>query len=449
MPFVPTSVMGFVRAYLPVCIILSMLVLGSCAVAPTGTERSPDDDVEAQIMRGQATVLEHSLARDTAALAAVAEPFEVHIFSIGQADSMLVIGPGPARKTMLVDVGEPTWNSRKNCPIIRERVKALTGSAKVNYLVLTHYHGDHVGGPRVEDSSGRVQGGGGLFCLLDAESEHFRIDTLIDPGDDSAELFAPTSKLHQAIKDFTPSWIASGRLGERQPAQIGSTQIDLGPGVSVDIVVATSRFVEGEQGVVRKFAQQHASVYASRPPSPNDFSVGMEIAFGDFELFTAGDLSGAPGDPPYAEETDNGFDQTYTNIESKMVAHWQAIGRESNVEVYRANHHGSGNSSTQDLANILQPELVIYSCGGSHGHPKQSIADRFLALGADQLVTTKIDDNEWGSELFPEEYVNGWSNPVGEIAITVAPGASHYLVSTATQDYEYPIRSDAQESTGF
>lgn len=448
---------SFTHSCLAPCIVF--LTLGACTASPghdgaspnaPEAESAPGQDIEAQIMGGQARVLEQrESAAAMPAVAAAAKPFEIHILSVGQADSMLIIGPGPARRTMLVDVGEPTWNSRKNCPIIRERVKALTGSAKVNYLVLTHYHVDHVGGPKVTSTSGRTQGGGGLFCLLDPASEPFRIDTLIDPGDDADELFAPTSELHQAIKDFTPGWIASGRLGERLPAQLGDEQIDLGSGVNVDILVAASRFAEGEQGVVRKFAQQHSSVYADRPPSPNDFSVGVEITFGDFELFTAGDLSGAPGDPPYAEETDNGHDQTYTNVESPMVAHWPTTHRESDVEVYRANHHGSGNSSTQDLASMLQPELVIYSCGGSHKHPNKGVVERFFALGADQLVTTRIDDKEWGSEEFPEKYGNGWNNPAGEVAIAVMPGADHYLVSTETQDFEYPIKSDAEENIDF
>src|SRR6185503_140151 len=109
-----------------------------------------------------------------------------HVFSMGQADAMLVIGPAPGRKTLLIDTGELNWNTRKGCEHVRERIVALTGRAHVDYFVLTHYHLDHAGAPQTVASSGRITPGGGLFCLLDRGTNFFTIGTLIDPGDDEA-----------------------------------------------------------------------------------------------------------------------------------------------------------------------------------------------------------------------------------------------------------------------
>ncbi len=44
----------------------------------------------------------HSAAAAPAVQAAPAPGLEIYMFPVGQADSMLVVGPAPARKTMLV-----------------------------------------------------------------------------------------------------------------------------------------------------------------------------------------------------------------------------------------------------------------------------------------------------------------------------------------------------------
>src|SRR5450432_2572426 len=38
---------------------------------------------------------------------------QIEVFSMGEADAMLVIGPPPLRRTLLVDCGEPTFTSQK------------------------------------------------------------------------------------------------------------------------------------------------------------------------------------------------------------------------------------------------------------------------------------------------------------------------------------------------
>jgi len=292
-----------------------------------------------------------------------------------------------------------------------------------------------------------VTAGGGLFCLLDRGTNFFTIGTLIDPGDDE-QPFEPTRQnSHAAIMAGISEWIANGTLGKRTPANFVPNLIDLGANIEVEIIAADGRVFDGDLGALAKAEQSHPGLYhVGLEASPNDFSIGVEISVGDFELFSAGDLSGAPGTPPYPLFTENGHEQIYTNVESHMVAHWKSIGRESNVEVYRANHHGSANSSTQDLANALKPELVIYSCGGKYGHPDPSIADRFKALGADQMVTSSVDDAAWPNFIFPAQFGNGWDNPTGEIEIDVPVSGKTYEVRTAAQAFEYPILSDAEEA---
>lgn len=378
------------------------------------------------------------------ALAVEPPNVEFYIFSMGQADAMLVIGPPPDRKTLLVDVGETHYLTRAGCVHVRDRVKAITGEYHVDYLVVSHYHMDHAGNPPSVSNNGKVFEGGGIFCLLGSTPQFFAVGTLIDSGP-SAD-FQPPARILQELEARVPDWIAAGTLGDRQLATFGTSQIDLGPGVLVDVVATDGRVHAAHEGAHRSVETSTPGTYRdNRPASPNDFSVSMEISVGAFELFTAGDLSGAPGEPEYPDhiiKTFDGKSQIYTNVESVLAAYWAEIDRESNVEVYRANHHGSENSSTVDLLAMLEPEVVIYSCGGKYGHPSKSIADRVYATGADQLLTTKAD---WPNDVFPEEYGRGWDNPAGEIKIVVPVAGGEYTISSATQAWSYPIFEDSAE----
>lgn len=373
---------------------------------------------------------------------------EFYIFDLGQADAMLVVGPPPERRTLLIDTGELNWNSRAGCNHVRDRVHQITGKYHVDFLLVTHYHLDHIGYFRAELQNGRIFEGGGIFCLLGSTPSFFTVGTLIDSGP-TDPAWQPERKYIDAIQEGVPDWIAAGVLGDYEAAQFGVDQIDLGPGVVVDVVVTDGRVSSDDDGLHAELARaEHDLFSAEQPASPNDFSVGVEISVGDFELLTAGDLTGAPGAPPYAsyeiKRFRDGSSQVYSNVESRLARHWIASDRESDVEVYRANHHGSGNSSTEDLALLLEPELVIYSCGGKHGHPDRTIADRFLALGADQLVTRAIDWRDT-NDVFPAAYGGGWDNPVGEVSIVVPLGGAEYTVATSRQAWSYPIRSDADE----
>jgi hypothetical protein len=78
------------------------------------------------------------------------------------------------------------------------------------------------------------------------------------------------------------------------------------------------------------------------------------------------------------------------------VKQWQTLGTETDVEMYRANHYGSGYSSIPMLINALDPEFVIYSCGGMYKHPAHDVVSR-CALTARQCVTTRLDKSAWSS----------------------------------------------------
>ncbi len=91
--------------------------------------------------------------------------------------------------------------------------------------------------------------------------------------------------------------------------------------------------------------------------SENSNSIALIISIGDFQYFTAGDL---------------------TFKAEKSLA--KGI---SNCDVYHVNHHGSrATSSDINFVTKLDPEVSIASNGTSYGHPTEDVAIRLKNIGS-------------------------------------------------------------------
>jgi hypothetical protein len=151
------------------------------------------------------------------------------------------------------------------------------------------------------------------------------------------------------------------RAGERlHPTVVTEGMpLELGPGVDLRIVAT-----DGHR------ALRAGDFQADRaPPNENDYSVAALLRFGAFDYFIGGDLSGESLTTPYG--------YSYHDVESVVA------GGLPDVDVYRADHHGSEHSSNPTLLAQLQPEVSIVSCGDGnpYGHPAPATVDRLRARG--------------------------------------------------------------------
>jgi hypothetical protein len=355
----------------------------------------------------------------------------VHVLDVGQADALLVIGPPPDRRTLLIDAGEVQGGDGANHQRITARIEQLTGQRSLDYLMLSHFHGDHTGFQR--NGAGEPSG---AFGLLDGDRP-VRVGTLIDRGDGEQQFRGDRTRAHRDVIRAAPRWLEEGRIARREAAVPGVTRIDLGPGVAVEVLASAGRVHADDPGALA------FSTERSRPTraSENDFSIALEITVGDCEFFTGGDLNGAPhpGDKvPYPHRTPRFFGETFNNVEGWMVARWWHVGRESDVEVYRANHHGSRYSSTDSLLEALDPEWILYSTGGQYGHPTRDVVERG-ARTAQQLVTSGVSPTTWPRGMPPS-----LGRTVGEIAVHFAADGRSYRID----NQEHRCFSDAEEAAG-
>ncbi|MBD3168363.1 MAG: MBL fold metallo-hydrolase [candidate division Zixibacteria bacterium] len=256
---------------------------------------------------------------------AIAQGLKIHCINVGQGDATLI--ESPSGKRMLVDNG-PYYN-------VNELTSYLNGLGvnHIDWMVITHYHADHIGGTNT------------LF------QQGYDIDAVYDRG---SEYCGTTYDVYYEPVVY----------GLRNTAEDGDV-FDFGDGVTARVVS-----VNGNGILYPEFIDHECD--SNRPNNENDFSVAMVINYGEFDFFVGGDLSGRNT-------------STYTDIETTVA---NEVG---DLEVYRVNHHGSYASSNQFFLTVTDPEVSVISCGdNNYGHPHEETLDR---LRATSVIYQTADEN--------------------------------------------------------
>jgi competence protein ComEC len=268
---------------------------------------------------------------------------EIHHIDAGEAVSTLIVSP--AGGTLLIDAGEAEWDGNDGAKLVGAYVRGVTGCARLDYVVLSHFHLDHVGYP----------GRGGVWHLV--HEQGFAVGKLLH-----RDLF----RYAGASGDTLASWRAflgsdEARALNPEVAVLGAGQVQLGSGVAFAFVA-----VDGNGALpVGDFAADPA------PPDENDYSIAAILRMGRLDYFSAGDLS---GETLVARQ--GGY--SYHDIETRVAA------QVKDVDVYRVSHHGSGHASNDTLLAELHPRVSILQVGDGNpnGHPTQGTVDRLLATSA-------------------------------------------------------------------
>src|SRR5438045_7984611 len=69
---------------------------------------------------------------------------ELQIYSIDVEGGQATLIVSPSGQSLLVDTGWPGFNGRDADRIVA--VAKAAGISQIDYVLITHYHGDHVGG---------------------------------------------------------------------------------------------------------------------------------------------------------------------------------------------------------------------------------------------------------------------------------------------------------------
>jgi hypothetical protein len=164
---------------------------------------------------------------------------EIYVFELGQADATLVLGPPDTagkRRSLLIDMGESGGDVQPDYVKVAGITEALLGEKHLNYFVATHFHADHLGGSH-----------NGIAGLI--QNAEFQIDTVIDVGDEAKEYVESGPRGTYDKYEQTMSNVVGSQVSTRVKPQFGAGQIDLGTGVTVEILAYAGKVSAADAGV--------------------------------------------------------------------------------------------------------------------------------------------------------------------------------------------------------
>ena len=331
-----------------------------------------------------ATLVFISLAPDAVNAQAHSNSADLLIYAIDVEGGQATLLVSPSGASMLVDTGWPGNNGRD-----AERIEAAmkdAGITKLDKVLITHFHTDHVGG--VPELVKRVKVGEFLDHGVNRE------DSNITRKDYAAYV--------QAIGN-TP----------RRTVHPGDA-IDV-PGLSAVVLTADGEHASSVPGI-KAVANPYC---ASEPkweldPSENPRSVGIMVRFGRFSFLDLGDLT--------------------KNREVALMCPTNPIGR---VDLYLVDHHGMNLSNSKAIVDAIHPVVAIMDNGAHKAGSPEAWQTVHESPGLKDLYMLHTAEGSDAAHNSAEEFI---ANPKGD-------GDGHDLKVVAHRDGSFTVTNSRTGKT--
>lgn len=248
----------------------------------------------------------------TAQLLLAAKGLDIYFIDVEGGQATLIVSP--SKQSLLVDTGWPGLNSRDAL-----RIKAAAkhaGVKQLDYVLITHFHSDHVGGvPQ-------------LVATMP-------VKTFIDHGATVEHGGEPDRLYHAYLKARDAAAHLEVRPGDKIPLK----------GLDVTVLTAAGAEISSPLPGAGQPNPACATVKPKDPdPSENAQSVGILIQYGDFRMVDMGDLT--------------------WNKENELVCPNNKIGT---VDLYLTTHHGLNESNSPAIVHALHPRVAVMNNGARKG----------------------------------------------------------------------------------
>lgn len=354
---------------------------------------------------------------------------DIHHISTGKGESAFFMLPDGT--TLLVDVGVHTrpkspkeasarpnegrapgeWIARYIHHMLQQREEKV-----IDYAVLTHFDGDHMGG--VLPDMPRSRDGGYLLSGITEIPEFISIKKIMDRG--WPDYSWPKPLVREQVTNYRTflQWQIANKEVKVERFQAGKNdQLSLlnnpskYPNFEIRNIVVNGEAWTGFGTAIENHFPAVDSL-SEHLPTENMSSLAFRMSYGEFDYFTGGDLLGVPypGNP------------SWYDIETPVA---KVTGP---VDVCVLNHHGHYDSSNEFFLGALRPRVQIIQAW-DYLHPSSETLKRLLSTdvypGSRDIFATNIIDLTREMVGPP---INELKSQQGHIVVRVDEGGGTYNI---------------------
>jgi competence protein ComEC len=301
---------------------------------------------------------------------------DLRIYAIDVEGGKATLYVAPSGQSMLVDAGYKGFGGRDAARIAAAAKDA--GISRIDYLVVSHYHQDHIGG--VPEVAAKIP-----------------ITHFVDHGTN-----------FETVKDVRAvyeAYLATRAGGSHIQVKAGDTlAVD---GLRVDVIAASGQAIASPlHGGGRANASCGDFRKLTQDPGENARSIGLLISYGSFRVLDLGDL--------------------FWNQEYDLAC---PAAKFPAVSLYLTTHHGGKDSGTPQVLAAARPRAAIMNNGPSKGGAPDTFQTLRAAPGPPDLWQLH-KSVEAGKE---------WNSPADRIANPGEACEGRWIRVTARKDGSFTV----------